>query len=143
MENKKTRKRKVFETENKHYSYGIENNYNIKIMRVSRWVKIDCIYVTEKSRLWEYTDRYNIGEDKKTPVLVFRYNNKFYALDQFMRFGYPVFFTDETGKRTFLSGYDSTDCYYPLQIEIDDCGEYVRLYRNLKDNEYKENGGMY
>ena len=55
MEN---RKRKVFETENKHYSYGVADNYNIKIMRVSRWIRINHIFVTEESRLWDYADPY-------------------------------------------------------------------------------------
>ena len=138
----KSRKNRVFETENKHYSYGVADNYNIKIMRVSRWIRINCIYVTKKSRLWDFADHYDV-ENGKAPVLVFRYNNRLYALDQFMRFDSPVFFMDETGKRAFISGYDCTDYYYPLQIEIDSSGEYVRLYRDLKENEYKENGGMY
>ena len=52
-------------------------------------------------------------------------------------------FYEENGKKQFLSGYDSTVYYYPLEIEISDDGDYIRLYRELKENEYKENGGMY
>lgn len=139
MEN---RKRKVFETEDKHYSHGEAGNYNIKIMRVSRWIRIDTICITEKSRLWDYADSCT-EENGKRLLSVFRYNNRLYALSQFMRLYSPIFFVDETGEKSFLSGYNYTDYYYPLEIEINPDGEYIRLYRELKENEYKENGGIY
>lgn len=127
---------KILKTDNPHYSYGVKDNYNIHIMRVSRWIKVETKTITKRSRFWDYADSYT-EENGKRIINVFRFNNRWYCLDQFLRFSYPVFYT-ENEKKNFLSGYDCTDYYYPLEIEIDECGEYVRLYRELKENEYTE-----
>ena len=58
----------------------------------------------------------------------FRFGGRAYAINQFFRLDFPIFFENEEGKTTYLSGYDSENYYNPLLIELDDCGEFVRLY---------------
>lgn len=128
---------KILKTDNSHYSYGVQDNYNIHIMRVSRWIKIEIKWITKRSRFWDYADPYTEENGKRT-ILVFRYKNRLYCLDQFMRFNTPVYYEENGEKYNFISGYDSTDYYYPLEIEIHESGECVRLYRELKENEYTE-----
>ena len=48
-----------------------------------------------------------------------------------MRLTAPEFFENEDGKKSFLSGYDCTQYYNPYLIEIDDGGEYVRLFEEV------------
>lgn len=127
---------KILKTGNLHYSYGVKDNYNIHVMRISRWIRIETIMITKKSRFWDYADSYT-EENGKRFIDVFRFNDRLYCLSQFLRFSHPIFYM-ENGKKGFLSGYDSTDYYYPLEIEIDESREYIRLYRELKENEYTE-----
>ena len=141
MENKKIRKNRVFETEKLHYSYCTKNWYNVKIMRVSRWIRINTICITKKSKFWELADSYIEYGGIRT-IEVFRHKDRLYPICNFLRFDYPLFFK-ENGEKNYISGYDGTDYYYPLLVEVSSNGEYVRLYRELKENEYKENGGMY
>lgn len=132
----KTKNSKVFETDQKHYSYGVSDGYNIKVRRVSRWIHVECRYVTKNHSLYDYGDAY-CEEEKKNPVLYFKHNNRLYALNQFMRLSSPMFFEDEEGKTSFLSGYDATEYYYPYLIEISESGDYIRLYEELKEWEYE------
>ena len=127
---------KILKTDNSHYSYGVKDNYNVHIMRVSRWIKIEAKEITKRSRFWDYADPCT-EENGKRLIDVFRFNNRWYCLDQFLRLSYPVFF-EENGKKGFLSGYDGENYYYPLEIELDESGECIRLYRALKENEYTE-----
>lgn len=131
------RKQKIFETSEKHYSYGVADSFNRKIKRVSRWIKVDCEYVTKNHSLYDYADHY-CEEGGKAPVFLFRHNNRLYALSQFMKLSCPMFFTDIDGKNSFIFGYDCTDYYYPLLIEISENGEHIRLYEELRENEYTE-----
>lgn len=128
------RKGKIFETSEKHYSYGVSDSYNIKIRRVSRWIHLEFKYVTKNHSLYDYGEAYSEEEGKRS-VYIFKHNNRLYALNQFERLSYPMFF-EENGKKLFVSGYDSTQFYYPYLIEISDCGEYVRLYEELRGEEY-------
>ena len=91
MENKKTRKKEVFETENKYY------NYNIKIMRLSGWIRIDNICITKRSKFWDYADSYT-EENGKRFIDVFRFNDRLYCLGQFERLIYPMFY-EENGEK--------------------------------------------
>lgn len=92
-----------------------------KYRRASRWIRVDCIQITERHALADYAD--------DGTVSCFRHGGRQYAIGQFMRLTYPEFYTDENGRTGFLSGYDATQWYNPLLIEIDDGGEYIRLYR--------------
>lgn len=127
---------KILKTDNLHYSYGVKDNYNIYIKRVSRWIKIETKMITKRSRFWDYADSYT-EEDGKRFINVFRFKNCWYCLDHFLRFSHPVSYT-ENEKKGFLSGYDSTNYYNPLEIEVHESGECVRLYRELRENEYTE-----
>lgn len=106
-----------------------------KYERVSRWIRIDHKEVTEKSRLYDYSDcmEYYVGE--KGGVNYFRHNDREYAIGQFMRLYYPEVFENEDGKESCLSGYDCEEYYYPLLVELHDNGEYVRLYREVSKDE--------
>lgn len=125
---------KILKTDNSHYSYGVQDDYNIHIMRVSRWIKIETKVITKRSQFWDYADSYT--EENGTRIIdVFRFHNRWYCLSQFFRFSYPVFYM-ENGKKGLLSGYDSEDYYNPLEIEVSNTGEAVRLYRELTELEY-------
>lgn len=91
--------------------------------RVSRWIRCDYIQVTRRHSLYEYSD----GET----LLCFRHGGRLYAMSQFMRLTYPELYNDENGKTGHLSGYDSTQWYNPLLIEIHENGDYIRLFQEV------------
>lgn len=95
-----------------------------KYRRVSRWIKVEYRAITPRHILWDYAD--------DGILLCFRYGGRLYALGQFMRFCYPEFYEDENGKIQVISGYDSTQWYKPLCLEVEDGGEYVRLYEETE-----------
>lgn len=97
------------------------------IERKSRWIQIHSDYVTKKHSLFDYADDYEKPGEEGV-LHWFRHKGKKYALGQFMRFSHPMYFKNEIGKLSLLSGYDSTQYYKPYLIEIDDRGEAVRLY---------------
>ncbi len=92
-----------------------------KYNRVSRWIHIEYRTVTPRHSLYDYADD---GE-----LICFRHNGRLYALGQFMRLTAPEYYEDVDGKMQFLSGYDCTEWYKPYVCEIDDGGEYIRLYQ--------------
>ena len=73
----------------------------------------------------------------------FRYKNKRYYLDNFLRVHYPfidtMIITDtinalQSKEIIQLAGYESDIYYKPLFLEIGDSGENVRLYRYIGTN---------
>lgn len=103
---------------------------NTKIKRVSRWIKLRVAYnITSRHSLYDYAEK--IGETENC-LDCFVYNGKKYALNQFIRMG--SFFSPhvtmfyENDELHHLSGYDAENYFNPLLLELDDCGEYVRLY---------------
>lgn len=100
----------------------------IEVKRVSRWIQIQCAGVTEKHSLHGYSSD---GE-----LLFFNHDRRKYALGQFLRFDFgpksKVVYYEGNGEKGILSGYDSTEYYYPLMIEIDPKGEAVRLYQEVE-----------
>lgn len=100
------------------------------IVRKSRWIQIHHDYVTKKHSLFEYADDYETPGTEGLLVW-FRHKGKKYALGQFMRFNKIQYFEDN-GKRCSIGGYDYTQYYKPYLIEIDDCGEAVRLYQYVE-----------
>lgn len=92
------------------------------IERVSRWLPVRYAYnVSKRHSLYDYMD-------SEGTLAYFQWNCRKYALGQFMKFNCcPVMFY-ENDKLQHLSGYDATDYYKPLLIEIDDGGEHVSLY---------------
>lgn len=106
---------------------------NTIITRETRWIKIRNEYVTPRHSLWNYADTYGTDNPNEGLLTYFIHNGKKYALGQFMRLSYPIFFEDETEKTNFLSGYDSTEWYNPYLIEIEDGGEYCRLYTEQRE----------
>lgn len=97
------------------------------IKRVSRWIKLEWRQVTAKHSMANYAD--------EGMLICFRHNNKLYALGQFDRLAYPIFFENEEGKTSYLSAYDSAVWYKPYLLEVSDCGEYVRLYEEVGKEE--------
>ena len=92
-----------------------------KYNRVSRWIKLEYRTVTNRHSLYDYAD--------DGVLICFRHGGRLYALGQFMRLSMPEFYEDNDGKMQYLSGYDCTEYYKPLVCEIDDGGEYIRLYQ--------------
>ena len=102
----------------------ISKDKDCKITRVSRWIRIQTAFdITKKHSLFDYCDKTN-----ENSIDYFRYNGRKYAVNQFFRLIHPIFFDDTNGKTNFISGYDSENYWNPYYIEIDDCGEYVRMY---------------
>ena len=87
--------------------------YTSHYKTVSRWIKV---YYTLK--------------DCKP---YFRHNGRRYYLDDFMRLSYPIMWEDKEGKLQHISGYYATTFNNPYLIEIDDCGEYIRLWEEIED----------
>lgn len=98
------------------------------LIRKSRWISIHCKYVTRRHSLAEYADFAGSDDPEIGLLHYFMYQNKAYAIGQFMRLSYPIFFENEEGKTSYISGYDCTQYYHPLLIEMDDCCERVRLF---------------
>lgn len=100
---------------------------------VSRWVQVQHKEVTRRHALEPYAYFENFW-DKYGCVSCFRHAGKWYALDQFLRLDHPIFFENEDGKTSYLSGYDCTNYYNTELIEIHPYGEYVRLWEEVKQN---------
>ena len=107
-----------------------------KIRRVSRWISIRHAYnVTKRHSLWYYAtdgNGYRNGSEKFDPssetyLDYFVWNGRKWAIDQFYRLDYPIMW-EEDSKLNFIGGYDSENYYNPILIEIDEYGEYVRVY---------------
>ena len=115
--------------------------------RVSRWKQVKHNYTPGKrNRLWNYVmdeNGYKPYQEKFNPenglyLDYFTHDGRNYAIEQFAALGNPFYtavsysYTDENGKTVFLSGVD-WDCNifekYPLYIELDECGERVRVYQ--------------
>ena len=112
-----------------------------KMYRVSRWIKIRQNYnVSPRNHLYYYatdengyrTGSTNFKHSSETFLDYFRFGNQTYAINQFLRLTYPIFYETEDGKLAYLSGYDAEDYYNPLMIELSDDCEYVRLYSERK-----------
>lgn len=99
-----------------------------EIKRVSRWINIKCRYVNPNHILHGYSDN---GE-----LLYFHYKRQDYALGQFLRFdlgpGAKTLKATCGAEEVVLSGYDATEMWYPLMIELDNRGEQIRLYQEVK-----------
>lgn len=94
--------------------------------KASRWIKIRYMYITEKHSLWDYAEPCSLAN--KRQLCCFKHKDKLYAIDQFMRLSYPIMFDDTNGDQVIIGGYDSASYYNPYLLEIDDGGEYVRLW---------------
>lgn len=62
----------------------------------------------------------------------FLFRNRRYHLDEFMWINPPIMWEDAEGKLNHISAYDSGNWYNPLLLEMDDCGEYVRLWEEVR-----------
>ena len=111
--------------------------------RASRWIKVKQNYnPCNRNSLWDYvTDGYGYSpyQDKFNPETglfldYFIYRGRTYAIGQFLALNNPFFcpsgysYEDEDGHVNFLSGVDGDNYYSPIYIEMDECGEYVRVY---------------
>ena len=115
------------------------------VTRLSRWIQIKQNYnVNKRNSLYEFsTDEngYKPGDSEYNPANgtyldYFRFNGRNYAIEQFIALGSvwcsgsPYEFTDTDGKSTFIHAVDYYgDLYNPLYIEVDECGERVRVYK--------------
>ena len=115
------------------------------VTRLSRWLQIKQNYnVNKRNSLYEFsTDEngYKPGQSEYNPVNgtyldYFRFNGRNYAIEQFITLGSvwcgsaSYEFTDTDGKNSFVCAVDFYgDLYKPLYIELDACGERVRVYK--------------
>ena len=123
----------------------ITTNDNKKIYRCSRWIKIkhNCnpnkrnslyYYTVDGYGYREGTENYNPIEHDGKYIDYFCWNGRKWAIEQFLRLDYPIFFENEDGKTSFISGYDGEEYYNPVLIELDDCCECVRVYVERRFN---------
>lgn len=104
-----------------------------ELKRVSRWISVQWLEVTDKHSLWDYGlgwgDGYNMGSTRV--VEAFRWHNRWYAVDQFVgRYGIFGFDPECNKYPAYITGYDGAgDLYHPLLMETDRWGEKVRLYQ--------------
>ena len=110
--------------------------------RVSRWIPIRHNYrPNRRNRLWYYVTDGNgrretqEGFDPSSGLYLdyFVWNGRTWAIGQFNSvYGTmgipPIFFENEDGKTSYISGYDSENYWNPIMIELDDCCENVRVY---------------
>lgn len=115
--------------------------------RVSRWIKVKQNYnPCPRNGLWDFVNDengYKPYQEQFNPANglhldYFRHNGRNYAIEQFYSLGNPFYmpvtyqYRDENEKDCFLSGVDMYgDLYHPIYIEMDDCGEYVRVYEEV------------
>lgn len=107
------------------------------IYRVSRWIKRQTNYnPSKRNSLWYYVtdgNGYREGQTNFDPSIglyldYFRWNGRTWAIEQFLRLDYPIMYEEKDGKLWYLSGYDSENYYNPILIEIDETGDYIRVY---------------
>ena len=116
-----------------------------KIRRLSRWIKVrTAIDITPRSTLWDYVtdenglrpydDSFNAENGTYCDYFVFRGIK--YALDRFYRLGcmwlpYSYSWQEKDGLH-YISGCDMYgNLYHSYLIEMDKCGEYVRVYEEV------------
>ena len=122
----------------------IETKEGTKLRRVSRWIKIRQNYSpTPRNSLWYYVmdgNGYREGQekfDKNTGLYLnyFVWCGRKWAMEQFLRLpNFPVMW-EENGKLHWVCGYDAENYFNPIQIEIDEYGEYVRVYEEVKNGQ--------
>lgn len=116
------------------------------LVRLSRWIKVRQNYKPNKrNRLWDYVrdgSGYGPHSNKFNPadglfLDYFVWNGRKWAIEQFlsvsgtMGLPAPILFEDENGKTSCIAGYDGENYYNPILLEVDDCGEYVRVYEEV------------
>ena len=106
----------------KTFGGSVDYSWNYSYKRVSRWIKIQYDMVTSRHSLWDY------AENNEGILTHFRHGGRDYAIGQFMRLSPPIFLEDNS----IICGYDATEWYRPYLIEIDEYGEYVRLYEEIQ-----------
>jgi len=119
-----------------------------KIERISRWIKIrNLAGITPRHSLYDYaTDGcgYHPYQDKFDPSTgiyldCFTTKGTTYALEQFLSTTsswagawHPFYSENDVDDYVIISGYDMNNCFNPLLIELDECCEHIRIYREVK-----------
>ena len=114
----------------------------------SRWITVQHLYnVTPRHGLYDFASDENGDkpyQDKFNPenglyLDCFRYNGRWYALEQFVGIGSMVCpgdqpeIKEDDGTTTRIHAVDfSGDLYRPLHAEFDECCERVRIYTPVK-----------
>lgn len=103
-----------------------------ELKKVSRWIKIDIMYVTPKHKLFCYVDKDEVNENGKYPISCFRHDGRLYALNQFFsRFGMMGFDFDCKEYPAYITGYDAERYFDNLYCELDEYGEKIRLWKEV------------
>lgn len=87
------------------------------------WLPIDYREITEDMK--EYTDK----EDYWQPG--FEWGGEFRFLSDFIRVHNNSWSGIDAPE--YIHGYDATDIFHPLFIEIDNMGEQVRVYEHVRN----------
>lgn len=97
----------------------------MEFVKISDWLEIKYKEITDEMK--EYTNEDNWIQGG------FEYNGDFYWLSNFVRaHNNPWGEIDCPG---FIHGYDATNIFRPLFVEISDSGDAVRLYKHILKEE--------
>lgn len=106
----------------------------ITIQGTGRWVSIHLIpEITPLHSLWEYGD--DNGDGTRSTYIFTHYGHRF-ALDQFIRYGGPwgppvPLMWEEADGLHHMAGVQADRWDHPLMIELDECGERVRVWQEV------------
>lgn len=100
-----------------------------QVRPLSRWITIQCATVTARHSLAQY------AEEDGT-LWFFRWQGRRYALGQFIRYGCPWGppvppMWEEADGLHHMAGLDAEDYRNPIQIELSECCEAVRVWQEV------------
>lgn len=96
-------------------------------VKESRWIQIKDMFVTTKHNLAIYGSE---CEDGYVYVTAFRHSNGTYAMGEVLRIDDPIIIPGAgiDGEDSVLCGYIPLCNFGGLIVEVDKCGEHVRLW---------------
>lgn len=90
--------------------------YNGEYRTISRWIKVRYTATSPGHAYFIFMGRRR-------------------RIDDFLRLDYPIMWEDKDGKLQHISAYDGTAWWNPELIEIDDSGEYVRVWEEVLEDD--------
>ena len=108
------------------------NDVSHKYRQVSRWITVKCAYVGPKHRLYGWANSF-LTDGNKRHLEYFTHAGRTYALEQFMRFGYPLTYAIDLENGSCLEAYDVTEYYKPYLLEFIGEEGMVRLWEQVEE----------
>lgn len=96
---------------------------------ISEWKPIRYMNITHNHSLWDFGEE--TDNKKYRMIAYFDFYNRRYAISQFMRVEPPIAFYDRLGYMQVISGYDSLGGISPMLLQVNDGGNYMRLFKQV------------